>query len=148
MDREIAQTKDNEPEQAHGRWHRGPAHLMCRTSLWGIAGFLGCAYFAWISYGHLVRRDYQWPHDLWTAGTYLVWIVLLTGLALDTRCARERIFFGILVVNFMIGATLTIWNAAVPNEIRTVRVLTGALWVLAALVSLTTIGRSGNSNSQ
>jgi hypothetical protein len=141
MDREIAQAEDGEKEQPEGRWRRGPAHLMCRTPLWGIAGFLGCAYFAWVSYGHIIRRDYEWPHDPWTAGTYLVWIVLLTGLALDTRCGRERIFFGILVINFMIGATLTLWSAASPGEIRSARMLTGVLWAVAAVVSLTTLGR-------
>lgn len=142
MDREIAQTEDKDGQPPEGRWSRGSAHLMCRTSLWGTAGFLGCAYFAWMSYGHIIRRDYDWPHDLWTAGTYLVWIVLLTGLALDTRCVRERIFFSILVVNFMIGATLTLWGTAAPGEIRSARMLTGALWALAAVVSLTTLGRS------
>ncbi len=145
MDREIVQTEDKEERPPEGHWHRGTAHLMCRTSLWGVAGFLGCAYFAWISYGHFVHRDYDWPHDLWTAGTYLVWIVLLTGLALDTRCVRERIFFGILVVNFMIGATLTLWSAAAPAEIRSGRMITGILWAVAAVVSLTTIGRSMDS---
>ncbi len=147
MDREIAQTEDKEEHQPAEKRGRGSAHLMCRTSLWGIAGFVGGAYFAWMSYGHIQRRDYEWPHDLWTAGTYLVWIVLLTGLALDTRCPRERIFFGILVVNFMIGATLTLWTAASPTEIRSARMLTGALWALAAVVSLTTLRRPASSNS-
>lgn len=146
MDREIARAENKEGEQPEGRWRRGTAHLMCSTSLWGIAGFLGCAYFAWISYGHVSRADYEWPHDLWTAGTYLVWIVLLTGLALDTRCLRERIFFGLLVVNFMVGATLTLWSVAAPGQIRSARMLTGALWGLAAVVSLTTIGRAEKSD--
>jgi hypothetical protein len=146
MDREIVQTEEKESEPQEGRWRRGPAHLMCSASVWGIAGFLGCAYFAWISYGHVRRSDYEWPHDLWTAGTYLVWIVLLSGLALDTRCLRERIFFGVLLLNFMVGATLTFWSAAAPAEIHSARLLTGALWALAAVVSLTTIGRSGKSD--
>ena len=79
-------------------------HLMCRTPLWGVAGFLGCAYFAWISFSHVTRHEYEWPHDAWTTATYIVWILLLAGLALDTRCLRERLFFGVLVVNFVVGA--------------------------------------------
>ncbi len=146
MDRPIAQPENTEKEHASGGSHRRSAHLMCRTSLWGIAGFLGCAYFAWISYGRISRGEYDWPHDLWTAGTYLVWIILLCGLALDTRCLRERIFFGVLVVNFMAGAALTLWTTVAPSEVRSARMLTGSLWALAAIVSLTTLGRSGRSD--
>lgn len=115
-------------------------HLMCRTPLWGIAGFLGCAYFAWISFGHVTRHEYDWPHDWWTVATYIVWIILLAGLALDTRCLRERFFFGVLVINFAIGCGLTLWRHIPSAEVRTARIGTGALWALAALVSLTTLG--------
>ena len=114
-------------------------HLMCRTPLWGIAGFLGCAYFAWISFGHVTRNEYEWPHDLWTAATYVVWILLLVGLAFDTRCMRERAFFGVLVINFVVGCSLTLWRNVPPADILTARAGTGALWALAALVSLTTL---------
>lgn len=146
MDRPIAQTENNETEPTDGKSRRRSAHLMCRTSLWGVAGFLGCAYFAWVSYGHIRRSEYDWPHDYWTAGTYLVWIILLAGLTLDTRCLRERIFSGILVVNFLVGATLTLWSTVAPAQVRSARMLTGALWALAAVVSLTTLGRSGRSD--
>ncbi|HXB99442.1 MAG TPA: hypothetical protein VNU74_03520 [Terriglobales bacterium] len=115
-------------------------HLMCRSSLWGVAGFLGCAYFAWISFGHITRSEYEWPHDAWTAATYVVWILLLAGLALDTRCFRERIFFGVLVVNFIIGFGLTLWHNIPSADVRSARIGTGALWALAALVSLATLG--------
>ena len=114
-------------------------HLMCRTPLWGIAGFLGCAYFAWISFGHVARQEYEWPHDLWTAATYIVWILLLTGLALDTRCLRERLFFGVLVINFVVGCGLTLWYNIPSADVRTARIGTGALWAVAAIVSLTTL---------
>ena len=119
-------------------------HLMCRTSLWGVAGFLGCAYFAWISFGHVTRNEYDWPHDLWTVATYVVWILLLAGLALDTRCLRERLFFGLLVANFVIGCGLTLWQAIPAADVRTARIGTGALWTLAALVSLTTLGKAAH----
>ena len=115
---------------------------MCRTSLWGIAGFLGCAYFTWVSFYHVTRHEYDWPHDAWTAATYIVWIVLLTGLAFDTRCFREWIFFGALVVNFLVGFGLTVWHSVPATDVRTARIATGALWAVGALASLATVGRS------
>jgi hypothetical protein len=117
-------------------------HLMCRTPLWGVAGFFGCAYFAWVSFSHVTRKEYDWPHDWWTAATYIVWILLLAGLALDTRCFRERLFFGVLVINFAVGCGLTLWHKVPLADIRTARIGTGALWALAALLSLTTLGSS------
>jgi len=121
------------------------SHLMCRTPLWGVAGFLGCAYFAWISFGHVTRNEYEWPHDAWTAATYIVWILLLAGLALDTRCLRERLFFGLLVINFVVGCGLTLWSNIPSADVRAARIGTGALWAVAALVSLTTLGRAAES---
>jgi hypothetical protein len=115
-------------------------HLMCRTPLWGVAGFLGCAYFAWISFGHVTHNEYEWPHDLWTAATYIVWILLLAGVAVDTRCLRERVFFSLLVINFVVGCGLTLWRNIPSVDVRTARIGTGALWAVAALVSLTTLG--------
>ena len=115
-------------------------HLMCRTPLWGVAGFLGCAYFAWVSFSRVTRGNYDWPHDFWTAATYIVWILLLAGLALDTRCLRERLFFGLLVFNFVVGCGLTLWTNVPSADVRTARIGTGALWAVAALVSLTTLG--------
>ncbi len=118
------------------------SHLMCSTPLWGVAGFLGCAYFTWISFGHVIHNEYGWPHDYWTVATYIVWIVLLAGLALDVRCLRERLFFGVLVINFVVGCGLTLWRNIPSADVRTARIGTGALWALAALVSLTTLGRA------
>jgi hypothetical protein len=67
---------------------------------------------------------------------------LLAGLALDTRCLRERLFFGVLVVNFVVGCGLTLWRNVPPADVRTARIGTGALWGLAAVMSLTTMGRA------
>ena len=114
-------------------------HLMCRAALWGLAGFMGCAYFAWISFGHVVRNEYDWPHDIWTAITYIVWIILLLALAIDTRCLRERLFFSVLVANFLIGCGMTLWNNISLSQVRAARIGTGTLWALAALLSLTTL---------
>jgi hypothetical protein len=136
MDRQIEDTKSDDAAPAN----YSSGHLMCRTPLWGLAGFVGCAYFAWISFGHVTRGEYDWPHDWWTAATYIVWILLLAGLALDTHCLRERLFFGPLVINFVIGSVLTLWHSVPPAYVRTARIGTGALWALAALASLTTLG--------
>jgi len=114
---------------------------MCRTSLWGAAGFVACAYFTWSAFGHVVRNSYFWPHDSWTVATYVVWIILLSALTVDTRCWRERLFFGVLVVNFLVGFGLTLWRTIPAAEVRTARISTGALWAVAGLLSLTTIGR-------
>jgi hypothetical protein len=115
-------------------------HLMCRAPLWGLAGFLGCAYFAWVSFGHVIRSEYDWPHDGWTAATYIVWILLLAGMVFDTRCRRERLFFGLLVVNFVVGCGLTLWSNVPVGDMRAARIGTGVLWALAAVVSLATLG--------
>jgi hypothetical protein len=110
-------------------------------------GFLACAYFAWISFSHLRRNEYDWPHDAWTAATYIVWVLVLAGLMLDTRCLRERLFFGVLLVNFVIGFGLTLWRTVPSAQVRTARIGTGTLWALAALVSLTTMGRASSVGS-
>ena len=136
MDRQIERAE----AKGGAKQPYGSGHLMCRTRLWGVAGFLGCAYFAWISFGHVARNEYDWPHDFWTAATYIVWIFLLAGLALDTRCLRERVFFGALVINFVVGCGLTLWHAVPSADVRTARIATGALWAVAALASLTTLG--------
>jgi hypothetical protein len=116
---------------------------MCRASLWGVAGFLACSYFAWISLNHVLHDELDWPHDAWTAATYVVWIVLLVALTINTPCLRERLFFGVLVINFVVGFGLTLWASVQLTNVRMARLATGALWGLAALLSLTTIGRTG-----
>jgi hypothetical protein len=137
MDRQIENEtleRATKPKQAYAS-----GHLMCRTPLWGIAGFLGCAYFTWVSFAHVMRNEYDWPHDYWTAATYIVWILLLAGLTYDTRCLRERIFFAVLVVNFMVGFGVTLWRAIPSADVRMARLGTGVLWGVAALLSLTTL---------
>jgi hypothetical protein len=51
-------------------------------------------------------------------------------------------FFGLLVVNFVVGCGLTLWHNIPSADVRTARIGTGALWAVAALVSLTTLGRA------
>ena len=104
MDREIEEGNLATAERRKKPYSSG--HLMCRTSLSGLAGFVGCAYFTWISFAHVLHNEYEWPHDYWTAATYLVWIILLGALTFDTRCLREQVFFGVLVINFLAGCGL------------------------------------------
>lgn len=139
MDTQVENEKVKVVTKSGAKQTYGSGHLMCRTPLWGVAGFLGCAYFAWLSFSHVTRNEYDWPHDLWTAATYIVWIVLLAGLAVDTRCWRERLFFGLLVINFVVGCGLTLWSNVPPTDVRVARIGTGALWAVAGLVSLTTL---------
>ncbi len=118
---------------------------MCSTSLWGMAGFAGCAYFALVSFRHIAQSEFEWPHDPWTDATYVVWIVLLGGLAFGTHCLRERVFFGVLLINFFTGLGLTLWSEIPAYDVRTARLATGALWALGAVMSLTTVGRAGKT---
>lgn len=138
MDRQIevpAKTVEPKPPYSSG-------HLMCRTPLWGIAGVLACAYFTWVSFSRVLRNELEWPHDPWTAATYMVWVVLLIALAVDTQCLRERLFFGLLVINFLIGFGMTLWRNIELADVRTARIATGVLWGLAGLLSLTTLRRA------
>ena len=142
MDRQIEHAKVEAATKNGAKQPHRSGHLMCRTPLWGVAGFLGCAYFAWVSFAHVTGGEYDWPHDWWTAATYIVWILLLGALALDTRCLRERVFFGLLLINFVVGCGLTLWHSIPSADMRTARIGTGALWALAALASLTTLGNA------
>ena len=64
---------------------------------------------------------------------------LLLALAYDTRCLRERLFFSLLVINFVVGCGLTLWQTIPAADVRAARIGTGVLWGLAALMSLTTL---------
>ena len=142
MDRQIGAVNADVAKRPYAS-----GHLMCRSTPWGVMGFLACSYFAWISFSHILRSRYDWPHDGWTAATYVVWIMLLLGLMLDTHCLRERLFFGLLVVNFAVGFGLTLWSSVSSGAVHKARIGTGALWALAALVSLSTMGRAGKIGS-
>lgn len=137
-----AETAATDPSSSKAKRNRIHTHVMCRTSGWGIIGFLACSYFAWLSFNRVWHNQYDWPHDVWTAATYIVWILVLVGLMLDTRCWREQLFFGTVVTNFVVGFGLTVWRTIPTGYIRTARIGTGALWGLAALISLSTMGRS------
>ena len=116
---------------------RGPsAHLMCGMPLWGVAGFLVCAYLAYLSYSHIRRGEFEWPHDWWSIATYGVWVLLMLGLLSETRCWRERGFFGLVLANFVLGFGLATFKTASVQPVRELRMAATMLWSAAALVSL------------
>ena len=114
-------------------------HLMCGTPVWGLVGAAVSAYFSYRSYWHIANGSYSWPHTGWTITTYAIWVVVIGGLLSDTRCWRERIFFGSVLMNFLFGFGLSAWSQASDNAIHEFRIVSTVLWALAALASLTTI---------
>lgn len=118
-----------------------PAHLMCRNRFWGVSGAVACSYFAYLAYVHLRDTDFLWPHSLWSLVTYAVWMFLVLGLFSETRCWRERIFFGLVFLNLATGFVFLLWTRAPLNYARDAREAVLFLWLLAALVSLTTLAQ-------
>lgn len=116
-----------------------PAHLMCRNRFWGVVGVIACAYFAHGAYVHIRDADLLWPHNWWSSLTYAVWAVLAFGLLSETRCWRERIFFGLVFLDLLTGLVFLLWTAAPLNYSRDARETVFYLWILAALVCLTTL---------
>ncbi|HEV2729534.1 MAG TPA: hypothetical protein VGV15_05845 [Terriglobales bacterium] len=108
---------------------------------------LSCSYLAYLSWGHVRREEFDWPHDSWSIVTYAVWILLMGGLLSETRCCRERIFFALVLANFVFGFVLVIWSAAPNNAVREVRIISAVLWALAAAVSLIVTFSSGRTTA-
>jgi hypothetical protein len=106
-----------------------------------------CTYFAYTSYAVLRDQDFTWEHELWTIVTWAVWTLLLAGLFLDTRCRRERILAALLLANCILGLIVSAWTSLAFATVRWSRELSLALWLMAALVSLSTI-RIGQSSKE
>ena len=118
------------------------AHLMCGTPFWGIAAAAACAYFAYSAYAQLRADDFDWQHGWWLLITWIIWVLLIAGLFFETRCWRERTFFGLLFFNFLLGFTLAAWSSASPAMVRYARKISLVLWVLSLLASLLTVMHS------
>jgi len=112
---------------------------MCRNRFWGVAGAIGSAYFAYLTYLRVRDADFLWPHNGWALLTYLVWTGLALGLVSETRCSRERVFFGLALLNLAIGFVFSLWDAAPLNYARESREVALLIWVLAAAASLATL---------
>jgi hypothetical protein len=121
------------------------SHLMCGTPFWGIAAAVACAYFAYSAYSQLREGDVYWKHGFWILVTWGVWILLIAGLLSEARCWRERIFFGLLLANFLLGFVLAAWTRASESLVGEGREISLGLWTLAALASLLTVNRSPQS---
>jgi len=78
---------------------------------------------------------------MWAVVTWVVWILLLAGLFLETRCRRERILVVLVLANCLLGLIASAWTF---ENARWTRELSLALWFMAAMVSLSTI-RFGES---
>src|SRR5215467_4005291 len=90
---------------AVGRRRKSP-HLMCGSRFWGVAAAVGCFYFAYSAYSRLRDGDFSWVHDSWSLVTYAVWIIFVLALLSESRCWRERIFFGLVFASFTLGFVL------------------------------------------
>ena len=121
-------------------------HLVCGSIFRGVVVTSVCAYFAYTSYAVLRDQDFPWEHELWTIVTWAVWTLLLAGLFLETRCRRERILAFLLLANCILGLIGSAWTSLTFSTVRWSRELSLALWLMAAMVSLSTIrvGHSGN----
>ena len=123
-------------------------HLMCGVRFWGVAGALGCGYLAYLSFSRLRSGDFSWSHDWQSLLTGAVWIVLIVALLSETRCWRERIFFGLVFINFTLWFVLSAWAAAPDSDVRELRQVSFGLWILAAVASLmTTVGSKPSGGS-
>ena len=91
-------------------------------------------------------QDFLWAHELWVVATWAVWSLLFAGLFLETRCRRERILIFLLLTNCVLGLIASASTSLAFVTARQMRELSLALWLMAALVSLSTIriGRSRN----
>ena len=123
---------------AVGRRRKSP-HLMCGSRFWGVAAAVGCFYFAYSSYSRLRDGDFSWVHDSWSLVTYAVWIIFVLALLSESRCWRERIFFGLVFASFTLGFVLSAWTSAPNSAVRDSRKIALVIWILAAIASLTTV---------
>jgi hypothetical protein len=147
---QVASVEQNAPQASPGKdaprtdtpgkaARRKSQHLMCGTAFWGVAGALASAYFSYLSYAHLSTGDYSWANNWWTVLTYAIWVILIAGLLTETRCWRERIFFVLVLITFLLGFTFSAWPSAPAHAVRQLRMASTVLWALAAVASLTTV---------
>ena len=112
-----------------------PAHLVCRSG-WALLLVLASVYFAYRTYAAIAAGDYDWPHNWWDVLTWAVWAVLAAGLASEVRCWRERLLFGVLFIQFLIGCVFSAWASARLDLVREARQASLIFWCVAALVSV------------
>jgi hypothetical protein len=104
----------------------------------------GCLYLAYASWARVQRGEVGWAGDTWTLLTHAVWILLMAGLLVETRCVRERVFFALVLLNFTLGLLLGAWHSLAEQTARSARLLVVGLWTLAAIAGALTLGRGAN----
>lgn len=119
---------------------------MCRNRFWGVIGAAASAYFAYLAYTHLRDAFFLWSHDGWSQLMYFVWVALVLGLLSETRCWRERIFFGLVLLNMATGLVFSVWDSPL-NYAHEARDASLIIWSLAIIASLMTLAKS-EANSQ
>jgi hypothetical protein len=112
---------------------------MCTTPFWGITGAVACAYFSYVAYARLRDGEFSWSHEWESLAASAIWVVLMVALLSETRCWRERSFFGILLLNFTLAFTLGAWRTAPIAAGRDARQISLLLWLMATLASLMTV---------
>jgi len=117
---------------------------MCGSKIWTIAAFLSCAYFTKIALDRIHSFPVDWSHDSLAIATHLVWLVFIAGLITETRCWKERLFFGVVLVNFGLALVMGIWKSAPNSAVHDTRVVSAALWGLAAVLGLILIFLRGD----
>ena len=110
-----------------------PVHLICGTG-WAVLLTIGCGYFAYRTLGEIRVQDYDWYHNWWDAVTWAVWAVFAAGLISETRCWRERLVFGILLVQFLLGCVFSLWASAPFTLVHDARWICLVLWSTATLM--------------
>jgi hypothetical protein len=118
---------------------------MCGKPLWGVAGLVSCAYFAFLSYSHVRHSEFEWPHDWGSILAYGVWVLLMAALASESPCWLERVFFVLVLGNFALGFVLAVWTDAPYQRVRDLRVTSVWTWAVAAIVSGVIALRSGEA---
>ena len=120
-----------------------PTHLICGSKLWTILGFVCCAYFAKAAVPR-IEGVAAWSHDPWEIGTHLIWMIFMIGLMTETRCWKERLFFGLVLANFGFGFVMGLWSGASDQVVRETRIVSAGAWGVAALVSLALMFSKGS----
>jgi hypothetical protein len=121
-----------------------PAHLICGSKLWTSVAFVSCAYFAWKAYGRVGGGGLAWSHDVLEIVTHLIWIVFMVGLISETRCWKERSFFGLVLINFGLAFSMGLWKSATQDTVHTTRMISAGAWTLASVLSLVLMFQPGN----
>ena len=125
-----------------------PIHLVCRSA-WALLLTIACAYLAYRTYAAIGINDYEWRHDWWDVLTWAVWAVLAAGVVSEVRCWRERLLFGVLFVQFVVGCIFSAWASARFDLVREARQACLILWCLAALLSvMALLSRPGTDASR